>query len=75
MVPIETLHCMYNSIIQPHIDHCITVWGYAPDLYINKVPGLQNRAARIISAVEDFQISEIGIVKQCGWFTARNRRD
>ncbi len=46
---------MYNSIIQPYIDHCTTVWGYAPDVHVNKVQSLQNRIARIISGVYDFK--------------------
>ena len=28
---------IYGSIIQPHIDYCITLWGYAADIHINKI--------------------------------------
>ena len=44
-VPQGLLSVIYQTTIQPHIDYCITVWGYAPDIYIIQV--LQNRAARI----------------------------
>ncbi len=47
------LEKVYNTIIQPNIDYCITVWGYAPNVHINKVQHVQSpqdRAARIVSA-------------------------
>ena len=41
---------VYNTIIQPHIDYCITVWGYYASMCpIKKIQRLQNRIARIIA--------------------------
>ncbi len=28
---------LYKTLLQPCIDYCITVWGYAADKYLNKV--------------------------------------
>ncbi len=30
----EMLNIAYKTIIQPHIDYCITVCGYASDVYM-----------------------------------------
>ena len=48
-LPRDLLLCVYNTVIQPHIDYCITVWGYAPNIHIDKVRRIQNGAARIIT--------------------------
>ncbi len=34
-----------NSIIQPHIDYCNTVWGYVANIHLKKIQRLRNRAA------------------------------
>ena len=36
-VPKEMLDIVSKTIIQPHIDYCITVWGYGPDVHIDKI--------------------------------------
>ena len=60
---------IYNSIIEPHIDYCITVWGYATDIHLNKIQRKQNRAARIITNNYDWSTSGTSLVKELGWFT------
>ncbi len=35
-VPQGLLSVIYQTTIQPHIDYCITVWGYTPDIYTYK---------------------------------------
>ncbi len=57
--------------MQSHIDYCITIWGYAPDVHIGKVQRLQNRVARIVSGT----IRGIDIVKLLNWQTVRERLD
>ena len=74
-IPQSTLCILYHTIIQPHIDYCLTVWGYAPDIYIDKVQRMQNRAARVVSGVYDWSASGIYIVNQVGRQTVRDRRD
>ena len=34
-VPINDLITIYKTIIQPHIDYCLTVWGYAHSNQLN----------------------------------------
>ncbi len=48
--------------MQPHIDCCITVWGYAPDVHIDKIQRIQCRAARLLSGVFDWNVRGIDIV-------------
>lgn len=69
-------HCLthvYNSVIQPHIDYSITVWGGAADVHINRVQRLQNKAARIISGIFDWNVRGIDIVNDLGWMNVRER--
>jgi hypothetical protein len=75
ILPKELLLCIYNTVIQPHIDYCITVWGYAPNVHIDKVQRIQNRAARIITGNFSWDASGTELVKSLGWFTVRQRRD
>ncbi len=63
-----------KNVIQPHIDYCITVWSYAPDVhYIDKVQRLQNRAVRIVSGNYDWTIRGIDIVQLLNWQTVREK--
>ena len=39
---------VYKTLVQPHIDYCITVWGYAPNCHIKKLQRLQNKIVRIL---------------------------
>ncbi len=75
IVPNECLRAIYVATVQSHIDYCLTVWGYAPDIYLNKVQSLQNRAARIITGNYDRNIRGIQLVRDLGWLNLRQRRD
>ena len=65
-VPQWLLSVIYQTTIQPHIDYCITVWDYAPDISINKIQVLQNRAARIVCDNFDWNVSASALVKCLG---------
>lgn len=71
----ECLLTIYQCTIQSIIDYCITAWGYAPGIYLDRVQRLQNRAARIITGNYDRDVHGIDIVKDLGWFNIRQRRD
>ncbi len=58
-LPIECVEQVYKSTIQPHIDYCITVWGFAPNKYVDKVQRMQNRAARIITGNYNWDVRGI----------------
>ncbi len=69
-VPNEMLKIVYQTCVQPTVDYCITVWGYAPATLIRKVQSFQNRAARIITGIRDwkytrFDFSEAARVDGC----------
>ncbi len=76
ILPTDHVEMVYRSIVQPHIDYCITLWGYAANKYIKKVQSLQNRAARIITGNFDFYTTRgITLVKKLNWQTVVQRRD
>jgi hypothetical protein len=45
-VSLETLHVIYQALIQPHFDYCNVVWGNCGKTLSNK---LQNRAMRVLT--------------------------
>ena len=48
-VPYKTLLAIYNSLVQPHLDYCSSVWGSCSKSLSQKLQKLQNRAARVIT--------------------------
>ena len=44
--PQEIKYLLYNSLIIPHINYCITVWGF----HRNRITIIQKKAMRIITA-------------------------
>ena len=51
-VPYKTLLSIYNSLVQPHLDYCRSVWGSCSKSLSQKLQKLQKRAARDRSADE-----------------------
>ncbi len=72
-LPAEQLNIIYQSIIQPHVDYCISVWGQTSESNITLLKRLQNRAARIITVAYDWTLSATLLVKQLGWMTIIER--
>ena len=66
---------IYNTIIQPYIDYCITIWGYAPMCHLNKIQRLQNKIARIITNNYNFDVSPALLLSQLGVMNVTQRRD
>ncbi len=62
----EQLIMDYRSIIQPHFDYCISVWGQTSEANVLLLQKLQNRAARIIVGLYDWNISASKPVKDLG---------
>ena len=48
-LPKSVLKLIYNALIIPHINDCITAWGNAHDHYIQRIILLQKRAIRIVA--------------------------
>ena len=66
---------LYNTIIQPHIDYCITIWGYSPISQTHRVQRLQNRISRLMTNNYDFTVSPSVLLKQLGIMNVKQIRD
>ena len=50
----KNLILLYYSLILPHMDYCITVWGNTSKTNITKLQKLQNRYARLVLRADYF---------------------
>ena len=73
-LPKDQLCTIYNSIIQPNFDYCISVWGNTSSKNIKLLQKLQNRAARIITGNYDWNQSATELVNNLGWQTMEKRK-
>jgi len=48
-VPEKILFSLYCTLILPHINYCVLVWGNAAKKYLEKIYKLQKKALRIVS--------------------------
>ena len=71
--PREVLTLLYLSIIQPHLDYCISIWGTCSRGNILTLQKIQNRAARIVTCNYDYSISSRSIIKDLGWMNIDQR--
>ena len=56
VLPYNLLCTVYDTIIQPHFDYAISIWGKCSKERISVVQRLQNRAARAITKNYDYTI-------------------
>ena len=47
-VPTSMLLTLYRSLLSPYLLYGVTVWGQAPQIYLNQILVLQKRALRLI---------------------------
>ena len=47
-VPSSTLLTLYRSLISPYLLYGLTVWGQAPQIYLNQIHVIQKRVLRLI---------------------------
>ena len=66
---------MYKTLIQPHIDYGITIYGYAPSTYIQRVQRLQNRLIRLITGDYSWESSPRNMLNQFHMPNVLQRRD
>ena len=65
-VPFETLLCISNALVQPHLDYCSVVRGNCNKCLPIKLQKLQNRAAHIlISSSYDANADDLFV--RLGW--------
>ena len=67
-LPSALLQLLYNSIVEPHIRYCCSVWGSCGVTTINQLHKLQNRVARIITN-SDYNSPSRAIIEGLGWST------
>ncbi len=48
-VDLASLKMLYNSLIKPHLNYCVTVWGGAPKTILKPIINLQKKIVRIIT--------------------------
>ena len=48
LIPQNTCITMYNALVLPHLDYCVTVWASVGDTQIQRIQKIQNRGMRII---------------------------
>ncbi len=63
------LKIIYQTTVQPVIDYCITIWGYAPSTQLNKFHGFKTEPLELSA------ISGLSIVNALGWMTVVQRRN
>ena len=74
-VPCNILSQIYLTVIQPSIDYGSIVWGNYPDIYKNRIQGLQNNAARTVTGNFDYvNYRGIDLVRQLRWQTFEERQ-
>jgi hypothetical protein len=62
--PLMILTTIYKTIIQRHIDHCITIWRYDPKCQIQRVERLQNKIFRLITRDYSWNTSPSGTLSR-----------
>ena len=73
-LPKDILNTIYLTIVQPDIDYCLSLWGNSADVYINRIQLMQNRAARIVSGIFDWNMSVSKLIRDLGWMNVITRR-
>ena len=73
-VPLETLICAYNSIIEPHYDYCDIMWNNCGETNATRLQKLQNRAARILT-YSDYDAEVEPLFQQLNWTQLARRRN
>ena len=73
ILPYNLLCTVYDTIIQPHFDYAISIWGKCSKERISVVQRLQNRAARAITKNYDYTIPSSKIIQKLGWMNINQR--
>ena len=71
----DILNTIYLTIVQPDIDYCLSLWGNSADVYINRIQLMQNREARIVIGIYDWNMSVSKLIKDLGWMNLKTRHD
>ena len=58
----ETLQTLYESLIKPYFEYCVTIWGNTYNTYLNKLHLLQKKLVRILT-YSDYIAPTKGLMK------------
>ena len=72
-LPISSLNQIYLALMQSVFDYCITIWGNSSKQNVLSVQRLQNRAARAITGIFDYNSSVSEIIKNLNWMNINQR--
>ena len=72
-VPYKTLLAIYNSLVQPHLEYCSSVWGSCSMSLSQKLQKLQNRAARVIT-FSNYDRSTDVLLRMVNWVKLDRQR-
>ena len=72
-VPYKTLLFIYNSLVQPHLGYCSSVWGSCSKSLSQKLQKLQNRAARVIT-FSNYDRSTDELLRMVNWVKLDRQR-
>ena len=75
VVPLDDLITVYKTLVQPHIDYCITIWGYAPACQVQRVQRLQNKIIRLVTGIYSWDISPRIILQDLDIANVTQRRN
>ncbi len=74
-LPSDSLKTLYNTIIKPIFEYCISVWGDGYKKDITKLQRLQSRAIRIVAKNFDYSIPSSSIIKNLKCLSVSEVRD
>ena len=69
----KTLLSIYNSLVQPRLDYCSSVWGSCSKSLSQKLQNLQNRAARVIP-ISNYDQSTDELLRMVNWVKLDRQR-
>jgi len=72
-IPYKTLLSIYNSLVQPHLDYCISVWGSCSKSLSQRLLKLQNRAARV-TTFSNYDQSTDELLRMVNWVKLDRQR-
>ena len=68
-----SLNQIYLAIVQSTFDYCLSVWGNTSKQNLKAIQCLQNRAARAVTGIFDYNYSVSKIINDLSWMNIKQR--
>ena len=72
-LPVSSLNQIYLAIVQSTFDYCLSVWGNTSKQNLKAIQCLQNRAARAVTGIFDYNYSVSKIINDLSWMNIKQR--